>query len=222
MQMQLQLISKMINDLSLQQITFLHFLIKDLTPCPLVDALKLALPIVFEVQLKYKIDDNVYWQLEYLNYSTKYRLSQETYDYLISKINKNFDQLNSKMIKNLLIFLYHKDYSTDKYIDIINRCLQILMNRIEFSSNTSDIEALLTRMIHKYINDTDVFYNEQFMNTVAKYLITKKENFENVGYIIKKMNKIVRQKKITMIQNYNFNFFRDMLTVNYLITSLTN
>jgi len=194
MQMQLQLISKMINDLSLQQITFLHFLIKDLTPCPLVDALKLALPIVFEVQLKYKIDDNVYWQLEYLNYSTKYRLSQETYDYLISKINRNFDQLNSKMIKNLLIFLYHKDYSTDKYIDIISRCLQILMKRIEFSANTSDIEALLTRMIHKYINDADVFYNEQFMNTVAKYLITKKENFENVGYIIKKMNKIVRQK----------------------------
>lgn len=192
MQMQLQLISKMINDMSLNQICFLQFLLKDLLPCPLVDALKIALPIIFEIQIKYKLEDNEYYLMEYLNYTTKYRLSQETFDFLISKIKNNFDKLNPEMVRSVLLNLYHIDYSTDKYINLINRCLQIYMNHLNCSTNILEVEAILTRMINKYFKDSEVFYHEQFINRIVDHLITSKHSFEDIGYILKKLNKIVR------------------------------
>lgn len=191
MQIQLQLISKMINDMSLQQITFLHFLLKDLVPCPLVKALKIALPIIFEIQVKYKLEDNISWQIEYLGYVTKHRLSQKTFDFLMSKISNNCDQLQCKMVKSVLHNLYHKDYSTEKYVDLINRCLHNLIKNEEFSTNISEIEILLKRMINKYLTESEMFYNEQFINSILEHLIEKNTSFENVCHVIKKLNKIV-------------------------------
>lgn len=182
----------MINDMSLHQITFLHFLLKELSSCPLVDALKLALPIVFETQVQYKLEDNVYFQVEFLNYITKQRLSQGTYDFVMSKIIRNIDQLNFKMVKSLLLSLYYKDYSTDKYINVVNKCLNIYLDHIGLEANVSDIEALLARMINKYLYESEEFYNEEFINKVIAYLMKKKMKFEEMGYILKKLNKFVR------------------------------
>lgn len=181
----------MINDMSLQQINFLQFLLKDLASCPLVDALKIALPIVFETQVYYKLEDSLNLQVECLNYITKYNLSQATFDFVMSRIIKNIDQLDSKIVKSLLLSLYYNNYSTDKYIEIINKCLRMIINRVEYIADLSDIEALLTRMINKYLSDSEIFYNEQFMNTIAEHLIKKQYDFEDIGYILKKINRIV-------------------------------
>lgn len=191
MQMLLQLMSKMINDMNLQQITFLHFILKDLASCPLVDALKLALPIVFETQVQYKLEDNVYRQVEFLNYITKHNLSQETFDFVMSRIINNIDQINPKNVKNLLLCLYYRNYSTDKYIDIINRCLKVYTHRIELVANLTDIEAILSKMINKYLTDSDFFFNEQFVFKVIEYIIRKEEQFEDGTYILKKLNRVV-------------------------------
>lgn len=192
MQMLLQLISKMINDMSLQQITFLHFLLKELSSCPLVDALKLALPIVFETQVQYKLEDNLYWQVEFLNYIAKHRLSQETYDFVMSRIIRNIDQISPKIVQNLLLCLYYKHYSTEKYIDTINRCLQYYMNHLEYIADVSNLDAILSRMINKYSTDSELFYNEQFINTIMEFLMKNEDNFEVLAFILKKLNRIVR------------------------------
>jgi hypothetical protein len=193
MQMLLQLISKMINDMSLQQITFLHFLLKELSSCPLVDALKLALPIVFETQVQYKLEDNLYWQVEFLNYIAKHRLSQETYDFVMARIIKNIDQISPKIVQSLLLCLYYKNYSTEKYIDTINRCLQYYTNHLEYIADISDVEAIVSRMINKYSTDSELFYNEQFINTIMEFMIKNEQSFENLAFIVKKLNRIVRQ-----------------------------
>lgn len=192
MQIMLQLTSKMINDMSLHQITFLHFLLRELSSCPLVDALKLALPIVFESQVQYKLEDNVYWQIEFLSYITRQKLSQETYDFVMSKIIKNVDQIDYKIVKSLLLSLYYKDYSTDKYINIVNKCIDIYLDNLRLVVNISDIEGIISRMINKYLYESEEFYNEKFVNKVIAYLIMKGTKFEELGYIIKKLNKIVR------------------------------
>ncbi|XP_022174077.1 uncharacterized protein LOC111036376 [Myzus persicae] len=190
MQMLLQLISKMINDMSLQQITFLHFLLKELSSCPLVDALKLALPIVFETQVQYKLEDNLYWQVEFLNYIAKHRLSQETYDFVMSRIIRNIDQISPKIVQSLLLCLYYKHYSTEKYIDTINRCLKYYTNHLEYIADFSDVDAILSRMINKYSTDSELFYNEQFINTVMEFMMKKEESFEVLAFVLKKLNRI--------------------------------
>lgn len=199
MQVMLQLMSKMINDMSLQQINFLQFLLKDLASCPLVDALRIALPIVFETQVYYKLEDSLYSQVECLNFITKYNLSQATFDFVMSRIIKNIDQLEPKIVKSLLLSLYYNNYSTDKYIEIINKCLHMILNHIEHVVNLSDIEAILTRMINKYLNDSEVFYNEQFINKIVEHTIKMQYDFEDIGYIIKKLNRIVSLYKLILI-----------------------
>lgn len=189
--MLLQLISKMINDMNLQQITFLHFILKDLSSCPLVDALKLALPIVFETQVQYKLEDNVYQQVEFLNYITKHNLSQESFDFVMSRIINNIDQINLKNVKNLLFCLYCKNYANDKYIDIINRCLKVYTHRIELVGNITDIEAILSKMINKYLTESEHFFNEEFAFKVIAFIIKKEEKFEDGTFILKKLNRIV-------------------------------
>lgn len=200
MQMLLQLISKMVNEMSLQQISFLHFLVKDLPPCPLIDALKLALPIVFETQVQYKLDENVNGQVEFLNYITKHKLSQRTFDLVMSRVLKNIDRLNPRNMKNLLLFLYHKDYSTDKYLNEINKCLSIYKNNLESIAHISDIEAILNRMVTKYLNESEMFYNEEFINSLVSHLIKKNEHFGDVGFVVKKLNKIVRFDGFTIFR----------------------
>ncbi|CAH1732231.1 unnamed protein product [Aphis gossypii] len=190
MQMLLQLISKMINDMSLQQITFLHFLLKELPSCPLVDALKLALPIVFETQVQYKLEDNLYWQVEFLNYIAKHGLSQETFDFVMTRIIRNIDQISPKIVQSLLLCLYYKNYSTEKYIDLINRCLQYYMNHLDYIADISDIDAILLRMINKYSTDSELFYSEEFINKIIEFMMKNEESFENSAFILKKLNRI--------------------------------
>lgn len=190
MQIMLQLLSKMINEMNLQQITFFQFLLKDLSHCPLVEALKLSLPIIFEIQIRYKMENSVYWQVEYLKYTTKYGLSQDNFDFIMSRIIQNINQLDSKIAKELLLCLYHKNYKTKNFINVINKCSHIFINNIEYMTS-QDIEVILSKMINKYLTESDVFYDEQFINETVEHLINKEESFESMGYILKKFNKIV-------------------------------
>jgi len=66
------------------------------------------------------------------------------------------------------------------------------MNRTDFIGDIHYIEAVLYRMLNKYFTDSKLFYNEYFINSVVEYLMKNQENFENIGYIMKKLNKIVR------------------------------
>lgn len=228
MQIMLHLLSKMINEMNLQQIIFFQFLLKELSQCPLVDALKLALPIIFETQVQYKLEDNIYFQVESLNYITKYGLSQNAFDFVMSRITKNTNQMDFKTTKNLLLNLYYKNYETDKYINVINKCLQTCINNMEFMMSTSDIEAILSRMINKYLTDSYIFYNEQFLNTIVEQLIKKQESFESIGFIVKKLNQIVCYiiyKKIVFIFNNHFLYFKGYAhheLLDYMTDKLTS
>lgn len=67
----LQMIRTTINEMSLQNIMFLNFLLKKMDSTPLRDALLIALPLVFEAQLPTKLDSenivNLIWSLRYVN-----------------------------------------------------------------------------------------------------------------------------------------------------------
>lgn len=85
----LQMLKGKINDLGIQQIIFLNFLLKKLDG-PLVDALKIALPIVFETQLRTQLDlDNVELMRESLHYATVVRSSPQTIMYIADGLYKS-------------------------------------------------------------------------------------------------------------------------------------
>nr|CAD7260599.1 unnamed protein product [Timema shepardi] len=84
----LQLIRHQVNDLSLQQIVFLEFVLKRMKSSSLTDALRIALPLVFEAQLETKIDRSNPSQLAELLYYSGH-VSMDLLDYLCERVVEN-------------------------------------------------------------------------------------------------------------------------------------
>lgn len=87
-QILLQLIRQNVNSLSLQQIIFVEYLIKQFKQTtPLSEALLIALPIVFEVNLEVKIDrDNMSHLCDVLQYVSRKHVSDSCLDMIINAI----------------------------------------------------------------------------------------------------------------------------------------
>lgn len=87
----LQMIKRDINVLDMNQIMFLSFLLRHYEGVrnPTIDALKIALPVVFEAQLKTKLDrNNVANLAEALIYCTRNEIavSRQSKDYIIDAL----------------------------------------------------------------------------------------------------------------------------------------
>nr|CAD7401538.1 unnamed protein product [Timema poppensis] len=98
----LQLIRHQVNDLSLQQIVFLEFVLKRMKSSSLTDALRIALPLVFEAQLETKIDRSNPSQLaELLYYSVQTRCSDSCIEFLLGALNDLHHELDINSAKNV-------------------------------------------------------------------------------------------------------------------------
>lgn len=94
-QVLLQLIKQNVNHLSLQQIIFLNYIVRQFKATPLSDALLIALPIVFEIQLPLKLDkDNVIQLTDCLQYVSRTNPSDATLNTLIKPL------MEHKYVKN--------------------------------------------------------------------------------------------------------------------------
>lgn len=86
-QILLQLIRQNINNLTLQQIIFLEYIIKQFKSTPLSDALLIALPIVFEINLTLKMDsDNLSHLAHVLQYVSRKHISDENLNLILNSI----------------------------------------------------------------------------------------------------------------------------------------
>lgn len=90
-QVLLQLVRKNVNQLSLQQIIFLDYLIRQFKNTPLSDALLIALPIVFEVHVTYQLDrENVTQVMDCLQYVSRKNVSDSTVELLVEALRQKY------------------------------------------------------------------------------------------------------------------------------------
>lgn len=189
-QVLLQLIRRNINSLTLPQIMFLDFLIHQFNSSPLVDALKIALPIVFEIHLPLKMDrEDVAHLAEYLHYASKARLGETTVDTIVKALYRLNEEFDAKTAKSIIWSI--TDMEPNDIIEpLVNKAINDLIIHVD-NVSYSDMESTLSRLIHRHSRRYPYFYNEIFADTCANYVIDHELEFEHGVYMLRKLGRLV-------------------------------
>lgn len=192
MQSVLQLIASNVNELSLQSIMFLDFLLVDLPNSPLVDALKISLPIVFQAhypsRVHHQSSDNL---IEMLAFSTRKQLSDEvTCKLLDTLVERNNVEYNERNAKSIVMSIVHCKNHKSVHGILLKRTLMWMsqnLRRFKFD----DVENITARLINKYVWVDDIFYHEIYLNSVIEHLIENQHDFNDCMLVLKKLTRIV-------------------------------
>jgi len=153
-----------VNDISLQDIIFIVFLLRKMDSTPLRDALLIALPLVFETQLPIKLDsDNASMLTSSLRFITQSDINNsEVQNIILKSLWKHKDNLDVKLassifsslccISNLPPIAFEILHSMQKILIINAKELHIqqiiqMLNRLEFLVTNKYVLRLLNQYI---------------------------------------------------------------------------
>lgn len=149
-QMLLQMIRTSVNQLTLDEILFVSFLLKKCQKTPLVEALDIALPIVFETQVKTQLDSN---NLEALVKILQYLRQLGINSDVVSRILKIFEMKYSEEIspvqaKQILFCLL--DWECNETVkSLLPKMFEIMSGGME-EFNEVELKALLRRIMKNF------------------------------------------------------------------------
>ncbi|XP_063231183.1 uncharacterized protein LOC134535819 isoform X2 [Bacillus rossius redtenbacheri] len=191
-QILLQLIRKQVNDLSLQSVVFLHFLLDNMSSCPLVDALKIALPMVCEAQLRTKLDPtDVRQAIDLLQYASQRNLSEASVTHIVHTLDRNFhsetaDVKNAKTVVWSICRL--KSVDTD-YSRLLHSAFKVLSKNVSALSY-KEIDYTLHKLTSKVKKKDHAYYHEDFVNSCGRYVVMQDCGFEKAAHILQHLSKL--------------------------------
>ncbi|XP_047115538.1 uncharacterized protein LOC124795518 isoform X1 [Schistocerca piceifrons] len=189
-QVLLQLVRYNVNELSLQHIVFLEFILKKFDSCPLVDALNIALPIVFEIQLPIKLDrENPSHMAEMLQYAVRNSLSDSIVSLLIDRLTGTCHKMDKKTAENITWVLLDVDRPVLSIPFLLRQTLNIVSENIN-SLSFDEVHALVSKVVKKYLKTSGNFYHEEFLDSCASYVIEKRCTLEKTCWILKKLTRL--------------------------------
>lgn len=163
------------NELSLDNISFLSFLLTKQKPTPLIKSLQSVLPQKFETRLN-DMDRNDFPKLlGHLNYVSTHakNMSPKTIENIVTAVMAQRSKITVQnaisIIWNLSTFDIHKF----DYTELLNCCIDILCDSIGEVKSVS-LLRLLTRMVSCVVDGTDAFYSEKFLNRFVEKIIKEK------------------------------------------------
>lgn len=172
----LQIVRGNINHLSIPQILFLDFLLKSFDQTPLVEALQIAIPMVFEINLPVKLNDSNPEQMaECFQFAVNKRLSMDTINFLQRKLEEypgEFDASTAQRVINAICSL-PRDESYENLLRRVSTDMVVNIDDIAIIK----IEICLNRLAHKFSNKYPFYYQEVIFDTCANYIVD-----HNIGY----------------------------------------
>lgn len=189
-QVLLQLLRHNVNDLSLQQIIFVDFLLSHHENEPLVEALRLALPMVFEIQFPIKVDkDNLAQLIECFQYISKKDVSERCVEAVVRFLLKYPQEIDAKSAMSIIWSVC--DMKADEFFEpILTKAINAFILNIEYLSYC-DIETTLGKLLRKYTPFLKFYYNETLCDVSVNYVIDNNLGFEAAVYLQKRFTKIV-------------------------------
>lgn len=188
----LQVLRHNVNELELSEIIFVTYLFKQFDgSTPLIEALKIALPIVFEIQLQTKMDkSNIAQIAEYLHYAERENLSNKCIETIVAAAMLHKHDFDTKSAVSIVWSIC--DLPADVYYEpLLTRAVKQLTSKID-DLNYNDMETTLTKLLNKYNLKYPFYYNEEFFNSCCNYVIDKNLGVEVALYISRKFLKLVR------------------------------
>lgn len=186
----LNLIKNQINDVELGHIIFLSFLLKKFEPSPLVDALKLSLPMLFQIQVPLKMDhENVPQLTELLQFVAKNRVSDKIAMNIISALTMHGENLSPDEARSIIWSLSDTKRFHPGHEKLLRNSLMVFKNNLTYFS-FDHLESTLGKLIDKFMQKNAAFYDEEFYAKCVDYVIERDVGFVNGVYVLKKLNKI--------------------------------
>lgn len=174
----------------MRQIVFLDFLLKKFQNTPLVEALRIALPILFEINLSTKIDhENIHELVDYLDFISKNKINDKCTMNVISALTLHGTNIAPEQAVNILVALADLNRYQREHFRLLQNSYSIILNNIDKLS-FDVLEFALTKVVEKIGNKVYDFYNEDFINRCADMAIQQDVGFLKSIYILKKLNKI--------------------------------
>lgn len=190
MQVLLQIVRHSINDFNLPQMIFLDFLLHHMQSTPLVDALKIAVPIIFETQLPTKMSrDDISHIAEYMHYVSKREVSENCVEFVVASAMKCTDKMTAETAKSLVWSIC--DMQPDMFFEpLLNKAMSKMLVDMD-GMGFYDIETTIAKLLSKYSNRHRFYYNDAFFDLCADMVVYKDLGFEQGIYILKKYWHIV-------------------------------
>lgn len=164
-------------------------------PNPLVDALKLALPLVLQIQIGTKMDyENVAQLVELLMFVSRYRVSDQCIMNIVNGLTLHGEELSLNQAHSILWSLSSTSNQIYK-----PGCDKLLTNSIKVMKRDFDKEeystvcTTLEKMVHKYLYDPSAyekFYDEALYNKCADFIVLNDLGFEKATFIQNSLNKL--------------------------------
>lgn len=187
----LHTIRHQINDVSLGHIIFLNYLLKKMEPAPLVDAFKIALPMLLQIQIGTKMDhEDVAQLVELLLFVAHNRVSDQCVMNIVSALTMHGDNLSSSEAKSIIWSLAELKTITSNHEKLLVNCFLVLEQSLD-ELQFKDVELILEKIIEKYSMHYMAFYSETFYQRCVDFCVKHNVNFMDAIYVQRKLNKIV-------------------------------
>ncbi|XP_049279451.1 uncharacterized protein LOC125761907 [Anopheles funestus] len=186
----LQLIRHQINDVTLDHIVFLSFILKKLDRTPLVEALQIALPMLLQIQIGYKLDhENVQQLVELLEFVSQHKVNDRTVMNIVSALTLHGTSLSPEQAINALKALSSFHAFLPQYEKLLQNVFAVLerdLDEVPFKM----IDFVLKKVMDKNLDYFPMFYYEPFLKRCAQYAVDHDIGLMNALYMLKKFNKI--------------------------------
>jgi FAST kinase domain-containing protein 2 len=181
-----------INDLSPNNIVFLNFLLSKMNQTPLIEALQIALPVVFNLNLSQKMDHNNTKELtDLLFYATSstLKVSSKSMTNIITALTLHGESLELDEARSIVWSFSSMENYEPGFERLFDNSMRVINSRI-MEITFEHIETTVSKLSQKLQRGDYFVYNEQFLNNCARYVVEKDVGYLNASYILKKFNKI--------------------------------
>ncbi|CAL1288094.1 unnamed protein product [Larinioides sclopetarius] len=184
MQSILKMLGSHLNDMSLGQLVFLNFLLAKQKHNALVDGLRLALPLVLQVQVEQQLDsDNMTQVTECFQLACRSKLKPAVIEKIIYTLLKKAKSLSPSNAITVIFALLTLDMPVDGYRELIDYSFEVVSKNLDIVDSKSILPILRSC-------SGQGFYNSHFFFEVSKKMVSENWNLEKTWDSIRNWKKL--------------------------------
>ncbi|XP_001651269.2 FAST kinase domain-containing protein 2, mitochondrial [Aedes aegypti] len=186
----LQLLRHQINDVTLEHIVFLNFILKKMDRSPLVEALQLALPMLLQIQITYKMDhENVQQLVDLIGFVSQHRVSDRCVMNVVSALTLHGTSLTGHQAADVLKALVEFNALEPFHVKLLNNMFETLIEKID-EVNFKTIDFIMKKIVEKNLDKFPMFFNDAYFKRCAQFVVDHDMGIMNALYFQKKLNKV--------------------------------
>ncbi|KAG6442049.1 hypothetical protein O3G_MSEX002115 [Manduca sexta] len=193
-QTMLQIIRCEINTINIRQIMFLDFILNRFEEKNhLVDALKLALPLAFQIHLPLEIDnDDLPLLRDMLAYCCSHDLPDRCINNVVTGILLHNQAIDAQIAKYITWALCQVNCTAEVFptrAKLLNNCLVIMTQKLH-ELPYDDILRTAAKLKGRILEKHPEYYNEQLMDGIADYVVKNNLEFDKVLLVARVLSRI--------------------------------